>query len=115
MIGAPHTTVDPVPHGRRRRAGGSHVKQEPRFLQTPTPVGVSAAAPTGDGRRGELVRDGLMTVAETVAFLRVSRSTVYALMEQGRLPYTHICRTRRIPRRAIIDLAAANLKGEFPG
>ncbi|GEM_PF-1975390 len=61
----------------------------------------------------QLVSDGLMTVPEVAAFLRLSRSTVYALMEKGALPYVRIGAARRVPRRAVIDLAAANLRGEF--
>lgn len=65
-------------------------------------------------RGGDLLSDGLVTVREAAAFLNLSRSTLYALMEQGRLPYTRIGRARRIPRRALIELAAANLVGPDP-
>ena len=61
--------------------------------------------------RTELMLDGLVTVREAMAFLRLSRSTLYSLMDKGRLRYVRIGRTRRIPRRALIDLAAANLVG----
>jgi len=59
--------------------------------------------------RDELVSDGLMTVAEVVAFLRLSRSTVYGLMDKDKLAYVRVGRARRIPRRAVVELAAANL------
>lgn len=61
--------------------------------------------------RTDLVGDGLMTVSDAVAFLRLSRSTVYGLMDAGKLTYVRIGRARRIPRRAVVELAAANLVG----
>ena len=63
--------------------------------------------------RGELVRDGLMTVREAVAFLRLGRSTLYGLMERGDLPYASIGARRLIPRRALVDLAASHLRGNI--
>ncbi len=63
------------------------------------------------GAPDDLVRDGLMTIAEAAAFLRVGRSTLYALMERGALVYVKIGTARRIPRRALIDVAVANLQG----
>jgi len=44
-------------------------------------------------------------------FLSVSRTTVYGLMETGQLRYVKIGKARRIPRRALVELAAANLRG----
>jgi excisionase family DNA binding protein len=58
-----------------------------------------------------LMSDGLLTVPEAVAFLRLSRSTIYALMDAGELVYVRIGRTRRIPRRALVGLAATHLNG----
>lgn len=55
-----------------------------------------------------------MTLSEAIAFLRLSRSTLYALMDGGDLAYVRIGRTRRIPKRALVDLAATHLKGDFP-
>ena len=57
-------------------------------------------------RNLELVSDGLMRVAEAAEFLRVSRSSVYQLMEGGELPWVNLGRARRVPRRAVVDLAA---------
>ena len=59
----------------------------------------------------ELVADGLLTVRETAAFLRLSRSTIYSLMDAGDLVYAKLGRSRRIPRRAVIELAARQLRG----
>ena len=64
--------------------------------------------------RGELVQDGLMTIREAIAFLRLGRSTLYGLMERGDLPYACIGARRLIPRRALIDLAAGHLRGAIP-
>jgi len=64
--------------------------------------------------RGELVQDGLMTIREAAAFLRLGRSTIYGLMGRGDLPYACIGARRLIPRRALIDLAASHLRGDVP-
>jgi len=59
----------------------------------------------------DLLEDGMMTVREAAAFLRLGRSTLYGLMDAGDLPYCLLGRSRRIPRRALVDLAARNLRG----
>ncbi len=58
-----------------------------------------------------LVADGLMTVREAAQFLRLSRSSVYALMDHGELAFVKLGRSRRIPRRALVELAASGLRG----
>ena len=58
-----------------------------------------------------LVSDGLMTVREAAEFLRLSRSSVYALMGHGELAFVKLGRSRRIPRRALVELAASGLRG----
>ena len=58
-----------------------------------------------------LVEDGLVTVSEAAAFLRLSRSNLYLLMERGELPFVKIGRSRRIPRRALVQLAARGIRG----
>ncbi len=62
-------------------------------------------------KNDDLVQDGLVSIGEAAEFLAVSRSTLYELMDQGRLPYAKIGRSRRIPRRALIDLAQLSLRG----
>ena len=64
-----------------------------------------------DTKRAELVADGLMTVKECAEFLHLSRSTVYELMNAGELCFAKLGRSRRIPRRAVIELAARQLQG----
>ena len=44
-----------------------------------------------------LAEDGLVTVTEAAGFLRLSRTTIYTLMDQGTLPFVKIGRSRRIP------------------
>ena len=58
-----------------------------------------------------VVEDGLLKVAEAAAFLSVSRATLYALMNCGQLPFVKIGRSRRVPRRAVVELAARGLQG----
>ena len=59
----------------------------------------------------ELVADGLVSIDEAMAFLSVGRSTLYELMDRGFLSYAKIGRCRRIPKKALIDFAAAHLHG----
>ena len=58
-----------------------------------------------------LVEDGLMKVAAAAAFLSLSRATLYTLMNRGELPFVKIGRSRRIPKRAVVELAARGLRG----
>ena len=70
-----------------------------------------------DGRQrtladsAELVADGLLTVKECSEFLHLSRSKIYELMDAGELCFAKLGRSRRIPRRAVIELAARQLRG----
>jgi excisionase family DNA binding protein len=58
-----------------------------------------------------LIMDGLMTVRDAEEFLHLSRSTLYQMMDAGELAYVKLGRSRRIPRRAVLELAASNLRG----
>jgi excisionase family DNA binding protein len=60
-------------------------------------------------RTAALLADGFDTPKSAAAFLKVSVAQVYRLMQVGKLPFTRIGRSRRIPRRALIELAARNL------
>jgi len=57
-----------------------------------------------------LVEDGLMTVREAERFLHLSRSTIYLFMDRGELAFVKLGRSRRIPRLAVIELAARELR-----
>lgn len=62
-------------------------------------------------RGAELVEDGLLTVAAACRLLSVSRSFLYARMDAGELAYCRLGRSRRLPRRAVLQYAAARLNG----
>jgi excisionase family DNA binding protein len=57
----------------------------------------------------ELVRDGLDRVPDVARFLKVCVAQVYRLMEAGDLPYVKLGKSRRVPHRAVVELAAKNL------
>ena len=57
----------------------------------------------------QLVADGLDRLEQAAAFLRVSRTQLYLMMAKGELPFVKLGRCRRIPHRALIELAARNL------
>lgn len=59
----------------------------------------------------ELLAQGAMTVREAEAFTGLGKSFLYALMNQGRLPYIKIGGARRIPKAALINLMAKHLVG----
>jgi len=58
-----------------------------------------------------LVSEGLATVAEACGFLGLAQSSVYELMGAGELKYVTIGRSRRIPWRALRELAVRGLVG----
>lgn len=68
----------------------------------------SAAIPDVD-----LLSDGLLTIRQAAAFLQVGRASVYRMMEAGNLRF--VClpgqRSRRIPKRALIEFASRGLSG----
>jgi excisionase family DNA binding protein len=59
--------------------------------------------------RTRLMLGGLDRVAEAARFLKLSPSTIYALIGRGVLPSVKIGKARRIPHSAVVDLAARNL------
>lgn len=58
-----------------------------------------------------LVSEGLLSVSDAAEFLQISRAKLYLLMEAGQLHYVKLGRARRIPRRALVMLAATNVRG----
>ena len=65
----------------------------------------------GPRNREALVAEGLASLDEAMRFLSIGRSMIYVLMDSGLLPYAKIGRCRRIPHRALVDLASRNLRG----
>jgi excisionase family DNA binding protein len=64
---------------------------------------------TGDAAALRLMADGLDTVPAAAKFLGISRTSLYGLMDRGMLEYVKIGRSRRIPHRAVLELAVRNL------
>lgn len=55
--------------------------------------------------------NGLKTVPEVAAYLNVSRSTVYNLMDQGKLRWVKIGGSRRVKWADVESLVAENTFG----
>lgn len=62
-----------------------------------------------DPNSPDLCCDGLERVADAARFLGVSKSYVYTLIRSGLLPSVKLGASRRVPVRAVRDLARANL------
>jgi excisionase family DNA binding protein len=69
---------------------------------------MTTAAPAG---KPELTADGFADLHEAAAFLSVSRSSIYKLMDASELPYAKFGKARRIPWRALREYAARCLVG----
>jgi excisionase family DNA binding protein len=52
--------------------------------------------------------EGALTIGGAIEFTGIGRSTLYALMGRGELPYTKVGTRRLIPRRALVALLAAH-------
>ena len=61
--------------------------------------------------RCEVVADGLLRISDASKFLGLSRSKLYQLMDRGELPFTKIGRSRRVPRKAVVEFAASRTVG----
>jgi excisionase family DNA binding protein len=59
--------------------------------------------------KADLVLDGLDRVGDVAKFLKLSPSTIYDFMARGVLPYVRLGRSRRVPHRAAVELAARHL------
>jgi helix-turn-helix protein len=57
----------------------------------------------------EMVADGCVGIAEAQSFTGVKRTTLYALMGAGRLPFIKLNGRRLVPRRALVSLLASGL------
>jgi excisionase family DNA binding protein len=58
----------------------------------------------------ELAAEGLMTVREAQRFLGISRSKLYQLMGDGVIPFVLVGAGRRIPKAALVEFIAQNLR-----
>jgi excisionase family DNA binding protein len=56
----------------------------------------------------EMIQAGLQRVYHAARFLGISRGKLYDLMNEGRLPYVLIGRSRRLPIQAVQALALDN-------
>jgi excisionase family DNA binding protein len=56
-----------------------------------------------------MVQEGLITIEAAMDFLGISRASLYRLINDGILPTVKLIGARRIPRRALINLAASRV------
>jgi excisionase family DNA binding protein len=56
-----------------------------------------------------ILRDGLQRLSEAGRFLGCSRSQIYKLIRTGLLPSVKIGKSRRVPIRAVRELASDHL------
>ena len=63
-------------------------------------------------RADQLMDDGALGVGDASRFAGLGRTTLYGLMSAGKLAYTKIGSRRLIPKKALIDLLATNLRGQ---
>jgi excisionase family DNA binding protein len=87
------------------------IGSRPNDRRTRTPTTDSAnLAPSSAAARSRLGSEKILfTVAETAGALSLARTTVYGLMETGKLPYVKIGRARRVRLDDIVKLIEANL------
>jgi excisionase family DNA binding protein len=57
----------------------------------------------------EMLCDGLERISEAARYLGMSRSHIYRLIRNGVLPSVKIGKSRRVPVRAVRDLALENM------
>jgi excisionase family DNA binding protein len=56
-----------------------------------------------------LFTDGFERVRDAARFLGISVSQMYALMDRGQIPFAKFGKSRRIPRRALLDFAKRHM------
>lgn len=59
----------------------------------------------------EVLADGALSVGQATKFSGIGRSELYKRMGEGTLPFVKIGKRRLIPRRALVELLAANVVG----
>lgn len=60
-----------------------------------------------DDVRADLMADGSMSVRQASEFSGIPKSTLYEVMDAGRLAYAKAGRRRLIPRKALVAYLAA--------
>jgi excisionase family DNA binding protein len=55
------------------------------------------------------ISEGFESIPRAAAFLGLSRSKLYALMDAGELAFAKFGKARRIPRQALLEYAAKSL------
>jgi excisionase family DNA binding protein len=58
-----------------------------------------------------LLETGVLNVRQAADMVGQCVASVYAAMERGDLPYIKLGRSRRIPKRALLEWMAANMRG----
>ncbi len=59
----------------------------------------------------KLLNEGLLSINAAAAFVGLSRSRLYELMDKGELAYCKLGGRRLVPRAGLMKLAAASLVG----
>ena len=67
------------------------------------------SAKAAEGQDSSVIDEGFVGVPYAVRFLGLSRSKIYGLMDDGALTYARFGRSRRIPLRALHELAERSL------
>lgn len=62
-------------------------------------------------RSRELAADGVMSVAETMAFLGLSDTTVQALLDRGEIASAKVGRRRLVSRKSVTEFLASRMVG----
>lgn len=62
----------------------------------------------------DLLADGVVSIRDAVAFAGLSRAELYRRMGAGELAHVIQGRRRLIPRRALVRMLAAGLRGGSP-
>jgi excisionase family DNA binding protein len=72
-------------------------------------VGEEMRAGAEAGEETDVLDDGFLTVGEVAEVLRLSRAKIYGMMDAGELPFAKFGKSRRVPRRAVRELAERSM------
>ena len=108
----------PATGGRadRSRPATAPRAQEQQWRPTPDPGDHPPTSPSvpldlaGSSTRALATLPEVLTAREAAAILRVGRNQLYQAVARGELGAVHIGRSIRIPKQALLDLLAANLR-----